>query len=129
MTAPASILLVEDSADDSFFFKRALTKAGVTVDLHMASDGVEAIQYLELCRDPAQERSWPKYIFLDLKMPNANGFEVLSWLKEKDFFPAQRVIVLTSSEEPTDLEQVRSFGVGLYLIKPISPDQLRHLLG
>ena len=58
------ILLVEDSADDVFFFKRSLARAGVSGKLEVAGDGNQAVDYLNRNAEDA-----PDIIFLDLKMP------------------------------------------------------------
>ena len=117
---PVSVLLVEDSPDDVFFFKRALEKSGVPAHLRIAEDGATAIKLLL-----AAEQSLPQLIFLDLKMPNVNGFEVLQWLGRQDFKSALRVIVLTSSDEPREIQMARSLGAVDYIIKPVAAEKLR----
>ena len=129
MSETLCVLLVEDSPDDVYFFKRALGKTQVTVDLLLAEDGVQAIELLRIdvsSTTPPSRR--PDLIFLDLKMPNANGFDVLKWLGSQPFNPPIHVIVLTSSEEPADVQAAKKLGANLYLTKPISPEQLKHLL-
>ena len=123
MSAPAdrpNILLVEDSPDDVFFFKRTLQKAGCAAELRVADDGAKAIQILQ---DPSQPV--PQVIFLDLKMPNVNGFEVLEWIAQQSFKSATRVVVLTSSEEPREMQLPRALGAAGFMTKPVTVEQLR----
>jgi CheY-like chemotaxis protein len=118
-----SVLLVEDSPDDVFFFKRALEKSGAPATLRVAEDGAAAIRLL-LCTD----QPLPRVMFLDLKMPNVNGFEVLQWLQRQDFKSAIRVVVLSSSDEPREIQMARSLGASDYLIKPVATEKLRQEL-
>lgn len=120
---PVQVLLVEDSPDDIFFFRRALDKSGVPASLRVAEDGARAIQLLLETEQPI-----PQLMFLDLKMPNVNGFEVLQWLDRQEFKSAIRVVVLTSSDEPREMQMSRSLGAAEYLVKPVSVDKLREEL-
>src|SRR5687768_11715629 len=113
MTVPPAalkILLVEDSPDDVFFFQRTLQKCGVPVTLDIAEDGAKAIQRLA-----AHGRPLPQLMFLDLKMPNANGFEVLDWLGQQAFKSAIRTLVLTSSDDSREAELSRSLGAADFI--------------
>ncbi|HWD19369.1 MAG TPA: response regulator [Verrucomicrobiae bacterium] len=116
-----TILLVEDSPDDVFFFRRAVKKAEISADTQVASDGLEAIRRLTK-PDPAQP---PGIIFLDLKLPHINGFELLQWIRERPELQVPPIVVLTSSDEPEDRDKAASLGASLFLTKPPAPDQLR----
>lgn len=125
-----TILLAEDSSDDVFFFRRALEKAGVPAVLHVAENGREAIQYLKKEGRFADAANYPQpeIIFIDLKMPEVGGFEVLSWIAQKLPAPAFQMIVLTSSDEPPDYQKALELGAHAYFLKPISPDQLATII-
>jgi CheY-like chemotaxis protein len=117
-----NILLVEDSEDDVFFFKRSLARAEANVTIHVAGDGAKAIEYL------SKGKEVPDIIFLDLKMPNQNGFEVLEWLKKNPALASTKVFVLTSSSEPKERELAQQLGADAYFLKPLSTKQLREAL-
>ncbi|HZM03818.1 MAG TPA: response regulator [Candidatus Saccharimonadales bacterium] len=125
------ILLVEDSPDDVFFFHRAVTKSKVAATTHVAIDGVEAINYLQNQGRFADRAAFPQpdIIFLDLKLPHLNGFEVLEWIGRQPQRPAAPVIILTSSSEPEDRERAETLGAALFLTKPPLPEQLSEILG
>ncbi|HMJ89412.1 MAG TPA: response regulator [Candidatus Acidoferrum sp.] len=113
------ILLVEDNEDDIFFMQRAFEKAELTNPLHVIMDGHEAINYLD-GRGGFADRAahpFPDFIFLDLKLPFVDGFEVLTWLRQekKSSVP---VAVLSSSPEEVDMRRARELGASCYLIKP-----------
>src|ERR1044071_3180356 len=104
LSPKAPILLVEDDEDDVFLMKRALRDACITNPLVVVPDGDQALNYLA-ARGDFQDRTLypvPGVIFLDLKLPYKSGHEVLSWIRGQEDFRTLIVIVLTSSEEPTD---------------------------
>jgi CheY-like chemotaxis protein len=120
------LLLVEDSEDDAFFFGRTLQKSGITCSLHHVTDGAQAIEYLrDASRDP---QHFPRAIFLDLKMPVVNGFEVLDWMRTQAFPAPLEVIVLSGSEHPYDKERATQLGATDYLVKPVKVDDFRRAL-
>jgi CheY-like chemotaxis protein len=127
---PIIILLVEDSPDDVFFFRRAVSKSGLSCVTHVASDGVEAMDYL-LHRGrfaDAAAHPPPDIMFLDLKLPHVNGFEVLEWMRRHAECPPAPVVVLTSSNQPEDQHRAEALGAALFLTKPPAPEQLRQAL-
>ena len=93
------ILLVEDLEDDVFFFKRSFKRAEIDAELQVAVDGAKAIEYLSRESVPS-----PDVIFLDLKMPNQNGFEVLEWMRSSPMLSKTKIFILTSSPEPRERE-------------------------
>src|ERR1044071_1914478 len=113
------ILLVEDNEDDIFFMQRAFEDAKLDNPLHVVMDGREAINYLDGC-DAFADRAthpFPDFIFLDLKLPLVDGFEVLAWLRQekKSSLP---VAILSSSPEDIDMRRARELGASCYLLKP-----------
>lgn len=122
-----SILLVEDSEDDAFFFKRTLEKSGATCSLHHVCDGAQAVEFLRIALS-SHERSLPQTIFLDLKMPVLNGFEVLDWMKTQAFPSSTQVVVLSGSEHPNDKDRAARLGATDYLVKPVKVADLQRIL-
>jgi DNA-binding response OmpR family regulator len=119
-----NILLVEDSEEDAFFFKRALAKSGVSAELLLASDGKAAISLLS----DSAVRSRLDTVFLDLKLPYFSGFDILNWIRSQNFDPRLCVIVLSGSDQQSDKAHAYELGADDYVVKPISPTSLRELL-
>ena len=119
------MLLVEDSEDDVYFFRRTLQKSAMDCVVHCAADGAEAIEFLQTVY---KTRSVPPVMFLDLKMPVVNGFEVLDWLQTQPFSSQIRVIVLSGSEHQGDRERTAKLGVTHYLVKPVGVGDLHRFL-
>lgn len=127
--APLTILLVEDSADDSFIFERTLKKSGINSRLFSVSHGTAAVDYLKrsiIEKDPESPR--PDIIFLDLKLPQLSGFDVLNWIRGQNFFPPVHVIVLSGSDEVRDQKLSLELGAAEFFTKPISVSDLQKRL-
>lgn len=118
------VLLVEDSEDDAFFFRWTLDKCGFPCDVVHAVDGEAAMQHLAAARS-ADGGRFPDLVFLDLKIPTFNGFEVLTWIREQQFDPPLDVAVLSGSEHASDIQRAHLLGATGYYVKPVSIEQLR----
>jgi len=130
MTIARTILLVEDNEDDVFLMKRALKGAGVLNPLRVAEDGQQAMDYLAGAGAYADRGAYPlpSIVFLDLKLPLAMGLEVLAWIRSQPTFASTVVVVLTSSNEPSDLKEAYRLGTNSYVVKPPGADQLLELV-
>jgi CheY-like chemotaxis protein len=118
------ILLVEDSDDDLFFFKRLLAKTGIKPALAIATDGQQAVAYLERAlsdTDLPKPPPVPVLIFLDLKLPLKGGFEVLKWIRTQNALAQTVVVILSSSAESRDVVQAFQWGAQSYLVKYPEP--------
>ena len=123
---PSIFLLVEDNEDDAFFMQRALQDAALQNPLHIVTNGEDAINYMAGNEGFGDRQKFPlpDMIFLDLKMPGINGFEVLAWIRQ-DRKLTLPVAVLTSSPEEIDYKRVRELGADCYLLKPPTASMLR----
>ena len=119
-----TILLVEDDENDAFFMEQAFQKVGIPNPLYVATDGQQAVDYVEGA-GPFSDRAeypMPCLILLDLKLPRVMGLDVLHRIRQQPkYIP---VIVVTSSKYPTDIEQAYRLGANAYLVKPSGPNQL-----
>src|SRR5713226_6671774 len=117
----AVILLVEDNPDDEALTLRALKKNNIKNEVVIATDGVEALDYLfgegtHAGRDP---RVMPQVVLLDLKLPKLNGFEVLKRMRSDERTKLLPVVILTSSDEEQDRINGYGLGANSYVRKPV----------
>ncbi len=115
------ILLVEDNPDDVKLTLRALEKARITNKVEVASDGFEALDYLNgtgkfAGRDPCV---LPQVILLDLKMPRLDGLEVLRRIRADEKTRLLPVVILTTSSEERDRVESYKLGANSYIRKPV----------
>ena len=115
-----SILLVEDNPADVKITQRALKQCGLEIDLIVARDGEEALDYL-LRRGPYESApNWrrPELVLLDINLPRLDGHEVLSRLRSNPEYRTVPVVVLTTSRRPQDVERMYGSGANTYIEKP-----------
>ncbi len=126
----ATILLVEDDPNDVFLLKRALKGTQIGNPLQIVTNGQEALDYLSGAAKYADRVQYPipSLIFLDLKLPYKNGFEVLQWIRNEPTLDSSVVVILTSSSEERDIEKAYKLGARSFLIKPPIPQMLLDLM-
>ncbi len=117
MNAGFDILIAEDDENDRFVIERALGRTGIREIAEFAVDGQEAIECLEQRGACPVERQ-AALLLLDIRMPRVSGFQVLEWLREHPGCRPALVMILSSSDDPTDLARARALGADDYLVKP-----------
>ena len=129
-TRTLKVLLVEDLDDDRYIFEHTLRSVCPGVKLFTAKDGLEAIDFFQNQGRLAggAELPRPDIMFLDLKMPGCNGFDVLRWMKEHALINTVKVLILSGSSEPQDMALARELGARDYLVKPITSRQMQTIL-
>lgn len=120
MTRPALLLLVDDNSDDVTIALRAIGRAQIPVEVETCNNGREALEALHL-GDGADggEPLHPQVIFLDLRMPQIDGFEVLRRLRRAPRTRDIPVVVISSSQRPEDVRRSYELGANSYLVKRI----------
>lgn len=121
---PIEILLVEDNPGDVLLVKEALKSAKVRNNLHVAQDGIAAIDFL-LCKgDNARDKIRPGVVLLDLNLPKRDGREVLQDIKQNPQLRTIPVVVMTSSKDEEDIWKAYDAQANCYITKPVTFDQL-----
>jgi two-component system response regulator len=121
MSHNKTILLVEDNPDDVELTRIAFEEAGGEHQLVVVSDGAEAVDYLH-GRGRYADRvgaELPMLVLLDLNLPKLDGREVLEAIRAHDATRKLPVVVLTTSAEPFDVDQVYALGANSYIQKPV----------
>ena len=95
----------------------------------IATDGQQVIDYLAGEKDFADRTRFPLpfLIFLDLKLPYRDGFDVLAWMRQRPALQSIAVVVLTGSDETKDHHRAHELGARSYLVKPPSPADINQL--
>jgi CheY-like chemotaxis protein len=123
MSAGVICFLIDDDEDDREIFSIALQDADLTITLHTAINGKDALDKLN-----AQSDFNPDIIFLDLNMPLMGGKQFLQEIKNNPSLSRIPVIIYTTSSNPRDIEETRKLGAGHYLVKPSNIDLLSKIL-
>jgi two-component system response regulator len=114
----SDLLLVEDNPDDVELTLRAFKKARLANPVHVARDGVEALEFLFDEKGGARA-VLPRVVLLDLKLPRVNGLEVLARIRANALTRQLPVVIVTSSQEEPDIRRAYELGVNSYIVKPV----------
>ena len=118
--SPVKVLVIEDNADDRELLRRQLSKSGLDGHVKFISDGQEALDLLTGPNAPPHDDLI--IILLDLRLPSLSGLELLRRLRALPRFQSLPVTVMTSSNDPRDLEECHRLNVLNYLTKPVTFD-------
>jgi two-component system, chemotaxis family, response regulator Rcp1 len=118
---PIEILLVEDSPGDVRLTREAFKDAKVHINLHVASDGAEAMDFLSRKGEHANAPR-PDLILLDLNLPKKDGREVLEEIKVSPTLQSIPVVVLTTSASDADILRSYKLHANCYITKPVGLD-------
>jgi Response regulator containing a CheY-like receiver domain and an HTH DNA-binding domain len=119
--APVDILLVEDNPGDVRLTERAFEEAELANDIHVVTDGVEAMQFLR-CEGEYADAARPDIVLLDLDLPKKSGEAVLDDVKTDPELREIPVVVLSSSDAESDVEETYDRHANAYLTKPVDFD-------
>lgn len=112
------VLLVEDDPGDVLMTREAFEDYKVRNNLYVATNGVEAMQFLQKQGEHADAPT-PDLILLDLNLPKMDGREVLAAVKENPELRSIPVVVLTTSEAEEDIARSYSLHANAYVTKPV----------
>ena len=122
-----AILLVEDSIGDVRLTREAFREANDAINVHVATDGLEALAFLKsegdyiLCPRP-------DLILLDLNMPKMDGRELLAFLKMDEDLKTIPVVILTTPESDADIAKSYQLSANCYLSKPVRLEEFEDLV-
>jgi CheY-like chemotaxis protein len=124
------ILVADDDPNDVFLVQRAFQKINLRNPMKVVNDGQEAMAYLNGEGDFFDRGRYPlpTLLLLDLKMPRKSGFEVLDWVRRQPGLKRLVIVVLTSSNQNSDVNLAYDLGANSYLVKPAGFDNLLNLV-
>jgi len=124
---PVEILLVEDNPGDVRLTREALAEGKVRNNLHVAVDGVKALEFLRREGEYAGVVR-PDLVLLDLNLPRKDGRQVLAEIKADPALRYIPVVILTSSEAESDIARAYDLHANCYITKPVDLDQFIHVV-
>lgn len=115
-----NILLIEDDSVDVMNVQRAFKKNNITNPLHIAFNGVEALNMLRGTNGKPKLNPAPRIILLDINMPKMNGLEFLRELRADPELKSISVFVMTTSNDDQDKIEAYNLNAAGYILKPLS---------
>ncbi len=121
MPRTLDILLVEDNPNDVELALYVFRRNGIADRVRVVGDGEEALEFLQ-CRGNFAGRfrsEGPAIILLDLKLPRVDGFQFLQRMRSDERLRTIPVIILSTSNEPSDIIRSYALGANSYIVKPV----------
>ena len=124
MTQEVVILIAEDDAGHARLIEKNLTRVGLHNPIQRFENGQEVLDFL-FRRGPGPHRlsNTPYLLMLDIRMPKVDGVEVLRQIKEDDSLRKLPVVMLTTTDDPREIERCHLLGCNSYIVKPVDYDK------
>jgi CheY-like chemotaxis protein len=124
-------LLVDDDPVSCYINSAMLSLSGLSHHVHAVNNGADALDFIEEnCANDPVSPDCPNIVLLDLNMPVMDGFQFLEAFEASSSNRKSKigVVILTSSNDPKDIEKIKNYNVLGYLNKPLSPEKLQSVL-
>lgn len=120
-----NLLIVDDDSICNYIYTRVAATSGLFKSIHSAHNGKDALQFFDRVCEGTEEV--PNMILLDLNMPLMNGFDFILSLQRLTFPGKDRlsIVILTSSDNPRDIERAQDLGIEHYVVKSVSANDLQ----
>ncbi len=113
------ILLAEDDEGHAALIRRNLERAGVVNEIIHVKDGQAALDFLHGKNEHSDRKLTTMLVLLDINMPRVNGTEVLREIKQNPATAVLSVIMLTTTDDPREVQRCYELGCSVYLTKPV----------
>lgn len=122
MNNAVTIVMIEDDEGHARLIEKNIRRAGVLNDIVHFMDGARAFAYFkELRKHPPGAR--PVLVLLDLNLPDVSGVDILEHLKTDEALRRAPVIVLTTTDDQTEVQRCYDLGCNVYITKPVDYEQ------
>lgn len=123
-TREVKILLVEDDPGHARLIEKNLRRSKISNDIQLFGDGQEVLDYL-LGNDDASgpDLPAPVLVLLDLRLPRIDGYRVLEQMKADERAKKIPVVVLTTTDDPREVERCYDLGCNVFITKPVDYDR------
>ncbi len=119
MRDDAIILVAEDDAGHFVLVKKNLWRSCITNDILHFKDGQDVLNFLFQTSDgPTFTQGTPYLLLLDIRMPKVDGLEVLRQLRADEQLKKIPVVILTTTDEPEEVDRCYDLGCSFYIVKP-----------
>ena len=120
MKKELKIILAEDDEGHASLIKRNLKRAGLLNEIIHFKNGQETLDFLfDEKQDKDKIKDIASLLLLDIKMPGIGGIEVLRRVKQDEFLRKMPVIMITTTDDPREIDKCHELGCSNYITKPI----------
>lgn len=127
MNNAVTIVMIEDDEGHARLIEKNIRRAGVMNQIIHFSDGASAEEHFsKLRKEPPG--LYPTLILLDLNLPDVSGIEILENIKGDEVLKRAPVIVLTTTDDQTEIQRCYDLGCNVYITKPVDYDQFANAI-
>ena len=124
------ILFVEDDDGHARLIEKNLRRAGIRNEMLRFQDGQKIMDFLfHRGEGRKRENDTPYLLLLDIRIPKIDGVEVLRQIKQDDELRKVPVIMLTTTDDPLEVDACHSLGCSHYIVKPVEYEEFARILG
>jgi CheY-like chemotaxis protein len=123
MNKQTAVLIAEDDEGHAVLIQRNLRRAGIDNPLMVFPDGKATLDYLFQRGQPRRVPGTPYVLLLDIRMPNVDGIEVLRQVKSDPELKKLPVIMVTTTDDPREIDRCHELGCSTYITKPVEYSQ------
>jgi CheY-like chemotaxis protein len=113
------IVMIEDDAGHARLIERNIRRAGVNNEIVPFTDGTSALRYLFGADGRGGESGHCVLVLLDLNLPDMSGIDILRRLKDDETLRRVPVVVLTTTDDETEIQRCYDLGANVYITKPV----------
>jgi CheY-like chemotaxis protein len=117
------ILIAEDDDGHARLVEKNLRRAGLHNPIQRFSHGQAILDFLFRRTEPPRPADTPYLLLLDIRMPQVDGVEVLRQVKQDSELRKIPVIMLTTTDDPREVERCHAIGCSSYIVKPVNYDK------
>ena len=123
MNPDTTVLIAEDNDGHAALIEKNLRRAGIEKPCHRLRDGQETLEFFLGSGNVQPGKTLHRYLLLlDINLPRVNGIEVLRVMKEHEVLKRVPVLMLSTTDDPQEVEACHSIGCNFYLTKPTEPE-------
>ena len=123
MNPDTTVLIAEDDDGHAALIEKNLRRAGMEKPCHRLHDGQEALEYFFGSANEPQGKAAHRYLLiLDINLPRVNGIDVLRKMKAHEVLKRVPVLMLSTTDNPQEVEACHAIGCNFYLTKPTEPE-------
>lgn len=124
MTQEVVIIIAEDDAGHARLIEKNLTRVGLHNPIQRFENGQDVLDFLfRRGQGPHRKTDTAYLLLLDIRMPKVDGVEALRQIKEDSSLRKLPVIMLTTTDDPREIERCHLLGCNSYIVKPVDYDK------
>jgi len=116
---PVTIVMIEDDEGHARLIERNIRRAGISNLIRHCTDGTSALEFLFNGPD-GPLMNGPALVLLDLNLPDMSGIDILARIKAEPAMKRMPVVVLTTTDDKTEIQRCYDLGCNVYITKPVN---------